>query len=150
MFFFRCNMGKCPLVLCPHWLVFLSFCPSHIATVFPLPTFSDFSKSASPSPVSSSVFLGKIKEAFDRDAELQNLLLDNFFSNAVQDCQVKTEECTEEWGVRSVLRKQPSLSSSPRYKYRQSTHQSRNLARATVNTVTYCSCCQIVFSDCRS
>lgn len=35
-----------------------------------------------------SVFLGKIKEAFDRDAELQNLLLDTFFSNAVQDCQV--------------------------------------------------------------
>lgn len=37
----------------------------------------------------SSVFLGKIKEAFDRDAELQNLLLDTFFSNAVQDCQVQ-------------------------------------------------------------
>ena len=36
-----------------------------------------------------SVFLGKIKEAFDRDSELQNLLLDNFFSNAVQDCQVQ-------------------------------------------------------------
>lgn len=35
-----------------------------------------------------SVFLGKIKEAFDRDAELQNLLLDSFFSQAVQDCQV--------------------------------------------------------------
>ncbi|KAF3860305.1 hypothetical protein F7725_000560 [Dissostichus mawsoni] len=34
-----------------------------------------------------SVFLGEIKEAFDRDAELQNLLLDTFFSNAVQDCQ---------------------------------------------------------------
>ncbi|XP_071763510.1 6-phosphogluconate dehydrogenase, decarboxylating [Centroberyx gerrardi] len=34
-----------------------------------------------------SVFLGKIKEAFDRDSELQSLLLDNFFSNAVQDCQ---------------------------------------------------------------
>lgn len=36
----------------------------------------------------TSVFLGKIKEAFDRDAELQNLLLDPFFSAAVQDCQV--------------------------------------------------------------
>merc|ERR1719419_228346 len=34
-----------------------------------------------------SVFLGKIKEAFDRDAKLQNLLLDSFFSNAVQECQ---------------------------------------------------------------
>lgn len=41
-----------------------------------------------PFPLPASVFLGKIKEAFDRDAELQNLLLDNFFSNAVQDCQV--------------------------------------------------------------
>lgn len=35
-----------------------------------------------------SVFLGKIKEAFDRDGELQNLLMDSFFSQAVQDCQV--------------------------------------------------------------
>uniref|UniRef100_A0A673NQX0 6-phosphogluconate dehydrogenase, decarboxylating n=1 Tax=Sinocyclocheilus rhinocerous TaxID=307959 RepID=A0A673NQX0_9TELE len=34
-----------------------------------------------------SVFLGKIKEAFDRNSELQSLLLDNFFSKAVQDCQ---------------------------------------------------------------
>ncbi|KAM9350890.1 6-phosphogluconate dehydrogenase, decarboxylating [Symphorus nematophorus] len=34
-----------------------------------------------------SVFLGKIKEAFDRDAELQSLLLDPFFSDAVQECQ---------------------------------------------------------------
>ncbi|KAL2103544.1 hypothetical protein ACEWY4_000412 [Coilia grayii] len=34
-----------------------------------------------------SVFLGKIKDAFDRDSDLQNLLLDNFFSNAVQECQ---------------------------------------------------------------
>lgn len=41
-----------------------------------------------PSVLPTSVFLGKIKEAFDRDAELQNLLLDSFFSNAVQDCQV--------------------------------------------------------------
>lgn len=36
-----------------------------------------------------SVFLGKIKEAFDRNSELQSLLLDNFFSKAVQDCQVQ-------------------------------------------------------------
>lgn len=35
-----------------------------------------------------SVFLGKIKEAFDRNGDLQNLLLDSFFSNAVQECQV--------------------------------------------------------------
>lgn len=44
----------------------------------------------------TSVFLGKIKEAFDRDAGLQNLLLDNFFNNAVQDCQV--------WWSKSVQR----------------------------------------------
>ncbi len=42
-----------------------------------------------------SVFLGKIKEAFDRNAELQSLLLDNFFSKAVQDCQV--QEVSQEW-----------------------------------------------------
>ncbi|MGH0168544.1 UNVERIFIED_CONTAM: hypothetical protein FKN15_054905 [Acipenser sinensis] len=34
-----------------------------------------------------SVFLGKIKEAFDRNPELQSLLLDDFFRKAVQDCQ---------------------------------------------------------------
>lgn len=42
-----------------------------------------------------SVFLGKIKEAFDRNSELQSLLLDNFFSKAVQDCQV--QEVSQEW-----------------------------------------------------
>lgn len=43
-----------------------------------------------------SVFLGKIKEAFDRNSELQSLLLDNFFSKAVQDCQVQevTTHCS--------------------------------------------------------
>lgn len=43
-----------------------------------------------------SVFLGKIKEAFDRNSELQSLLLDNFFSKAVQDCQVQevTTDCS--------------------------------------------------------
>ncbi|XP_078094806.1 6-phosphogluconate dehydrogenase, decarboxylating [Mustelus asterias] len=34
-----------------------------------------------------SVFLGKIKDAFDANHELQNLLLDDFFTTAVQDCQ---------------------------------------------------------------
>ncbi|XP_062822097.1 6-phosphogluconate dehydrogenase, decarboxylating [Anolis carolinensis] len=34
-----------------------------------------------------SVFLGKIKEAFDRNPDLQNLLLDKFFKTAVEDCQ---------------------------------------------------------------
>uniref|UniRef100_A0A8C6XYE1 6-phosphogluconate dehydrogenase, decarboxylating n=1 Tax=Naja naja TaxID=35670 RepID=A0A8C6XYE1_NAJNA len=34
-----------------------------------------------------SVFLGKIKEAFDRTPDLQNLLLDVFFKTAVENCQ---------------------------------------------------------------
>ncbi len=34
-----------------------------------------------------SAFLGKIKEAFDADPELTNLLLDGFFSKAVQEAQ---------------------------------------------------------------
>ncbi|XP_018432368.1 PREDICTED: 6-phosphogluconate dehydrogenase, decarboxylating isoform X2 [Nanorana parkeri] len=34
-----------------------------------------------------SVFLGKIKEAFDRNPELQNLLLDDFFKKEMQSCQ---------------------------------------------------------------
>jgi 6-phosphogluconate dehydrogenase len=35
-----------------------------------------------------SVFLGNIKEAFDKDAHLKNLLLDDFFKNAIEKCQV--------------------------------------------------------------
>uniref|UniRef100_V9KQ70 6-phosphogluconate dehydrogenase, decarboxylating n=1 Tax=Callorhinchus milii TaxID=7868 RepID=V9KQ70_CALMI len=34
-----------------------------------------------------SVFLGKIKEAFETNPKLQNLLLNDFFKKAVQDCQ---------------------------------------------------------------
>uniref|UniRef100_A0A8C3UM27 6-phosphogluconate dehydrogenase, decarboxylating n=1 Tax=Catharus ustulatus TaxID=91951 RepID=A0A8C3UM27_CATUS len=34
-----------------------------------------------------SVFLGKIKDAFDQNPELQNLLLDDFFKRAVENCQ---------------------------------------------------------------
>ncbi len=34
-----------------------------------------------------SVFLGKIKEAFDRNPELENLLLDPFFKDAVEKAQ---------------------------------------------------------------
>merc|ERR1711981_791441 len=34
-----------------------------------------------------SAFLGKIKEAFDKDSDLANLLLDDFFRDAVHDCQ---------------------------------------------------------------
>lgn len=35
-----------------------------------------------------SVFLGKIKEAFDRNPDLQNLLLDDFFKKEMHNCQV--------------------------------------------------------------
>lgn len=34
-----------------------------------------------------SVFLGKIKEAFDRNPDLQNLLLDDFFKQEMHNCQ---------------------------------------------------------------
>uniref|UniRef100_A0A8C8TGW4 6-phosphogluconate dehydrogenase, decarboxylating n=1 Tax=Peromyscus maniculatus bairdii TaxID=230844 RepID=A0A8C8TGW4_PERMB len=34
-----------------------------------------------------SVFLGKIKDAFERNPALQNLLLDDFFKSAVDNCQ---------------------------------------------------------------
>ncbi|XP_044798912.1 6-phosphogluconate dehydrogenase, decarboxylating isoform X2 [Bubalus kerabau] len=34
-----------------------------------------------------SVFLGKIKDAFDRNPGLENLLLDDFFKSAVENCQ---------------------------------------------------------------
>ena len=34
-----------------------------------------------------SVFLGKIKEAFDKNPKLTNLLLDPFFREAIKDCQ---------------------------------------------------------------
>ena len=33
-----------------------------------------------------SVFLGKIKEAFDKDPALENLLLDEYFTNEIQGC----------------------------------------------------------------
>lgn len=36
---------------------------------------------------SSSVFLGNIKSAFDKNAKLANLLLDPFFTNAIQSSQ---------------------------------------------------------------
>lgn len=35
-----------------------------------------------------SVFLANIKEAFDKDPHLKNLLLDDFFKNAIEKCQV--------------------------------------------------------------
>ena len=38
-------------------------------------------------PPFSSVFLGNIKEAFDKNPKLNNLLLDDFFKSAIHDCQ---------------------------------------------------------------
>lgn len=38
------------------------------------------------------MFLGRIKDAFDRNPELQNLLLDDFFKSAVENCQVRSPE----------------------------------------------------------
>lgn len=35
-----------------------------------------------------SKFLGNIKQAFDKNPELENLLLDNFFTNEIHKCQV--------------------------------------------------------------
>jgi 6-phosphogluconate dehydrogenase len=34
-----------------------------------------------------SAFLGKIKEAFDKNSKLSNLMLDPFFKKAIKDCQ---------------------------------------------------------------
>lgn len=36
-----------------------------------------------------SRFLGNIKEAFDKNPNLVNLLLDDFFLKAIHDCQVR-------------------------------------------------------------
>lgn len=40
-----------------------------------------------PLPSLYSVFLGNIKEAFDKNPNLQNLLLDDFFKKEIQKCQ---------------------------------------------------------------
>ena len=40
-----------------------------------------------------SRFLGNIKEAFDKDSNLTNLLLDDFFKKAITDCQVNDTMC---------------------------------------------------------
>ena len=40
-----------------------------------------------PLSIHCSVFLGNIKEAFDKNPSLQNLLLDDFFKKEIQKCQ---------------------------------------------------------------
>ena len=42
----------------------------------------------------NSVFLGNIKEAFDKNPDLQNLLLDDFFRKAILHCQVTYSHST--------------------------------------------------------
>lgn len=37
--------------------------------------------------ISDSVFLGNIKEAYDKNPNLQNLLLDDFFKKEILKCQ---------------------------------------------------------------
>ncbi len=47
-------------------------------------------------------FLGKIKEAFDKNPKLQNLLLDNYFKNAIEKSQQawrKVVATAIEWGI---------------------------------------------------
>lgn len=36
-----------------------------------------------------SVFLGNIKAAYDKNPDLTNLLLDDFFKDAIHSCQVR-------------------------------------------------------------
>jgi 6-phosphogluconate dehydrogenase len=36
-----------------------------------------------------SVFLGNIKSAYDKNPDLTNLLLDDFFRDAIHNCQVQ-------------------------------------------------------------
>lgn len=49
-----------------------------------------------------SVFLGNIKEAYERNPQLSNLLLDNFFKKAVDECQESWRQVVSHavlWGV---------------------------------------------------
>jgi 6-phosphogluconate dehydrogenase len=43
-----------------------------------------------------SVFLGKIKEAFDKNANLNNLLLDDYFKQVIQNCQASWRRVVSE------------------------------------------------------
>ena len=38
-----------------------------------------------------SVFLGNIREAFAKNSDLTNLLMDDFFTKAIHDCQVGSQ-----------------------------------------------------------
>ncbi|XP_039279176.1 6-phosphogluconate dehydrogenase, decarboxylating [Nilaparvata lugens] len=49
-----------------------------------------------------SVFLGNIKTAFERDPKLTNLLLDSFFSSAVQSCQAAWRDVVSQGALLGV------------------------------------------------
>ncbi|MDC7219156.1 MAG: decarboxylating NADP(+)-dependent phosphogluconate dehydrogenase [Spirochaetales bacterium] len=49
-----------------------------------------------------STFLGKIREAYDKNAKLENLLLDDYFSDKISDCQDSWRKVVMkavEWGI---------------------------------------------------
>ena len=62
----------------------LSLSRSFFLSLSPLFLFVSLSVSL---PIHYSVFLGNIKEAFDKNPNLQNLLLDEFFKKEIQKCQ---------------------------------------------------------------
>ena len=49
-----------------------------------------------------SVFLGNIKQAFDKNPNLSNLLLDDFFKKEVQKCQVMILPVTLFWNYNTI------------------------------------------------
>lgn len=68
------------LMLLPSQLVVLRNLPFYLVTVHNLFKFS--------LSFICSVFLGNIKDAFIKNPSLQNLLLDDFFKDAIHNCQV--------------------------------------------------------------
>ena len=57
-----------------------------------------------------SVFLGNIKAAYDKNAELTNLLLDDFFRDAIHSCQVSLFKHTLKVYAREGLELTPNVS----------------------------------------
>ena len=51
-----------------------------------------------------SVFLGNIKQAFDKNPNLSNLLLDDFFKKEVQKCQVMILPVTLFWKFSTIIK----------------------------------------------
>lgn len=69
------------ILLAAPWYVWLSLLLLVISTWLQLLCwFSLFSR-----------FLGNIREAFNKDSELKNLLMDDFFTKAIHECQVQSK-----------------------------------------------------------